>query len=450
MKSRAVFLKPDEIPTEWYNIQADLPEPLPPSLDPQTLKPVSSPERAMRLLAKELLFQNVSKERWIKIPEEVLEAFRWILRPTPLMRAYKLEEYLNTPAKIYYKSEGMNPAGSYKSNTALAQAYYNKKQGIERLVSVTAAGQWGSALSMACAYFGLKASVYMDRLSYKQKPGRKIMMQAWGAECIASPSNRTKFGRNLLASNPDDQGSTAIAGGEAIEDILSDETARFAMPSVANYVLMQQTVIGLETKKQLEMLDLKPDVVAACIGGGSNFAGLSLPFVADKVKKKEEMMDFVACEPKAVPRTTRGKYTYDSLDPTGNMPLSKVFTLGRNYKEPPIHTAGLRSSSTAPMVSYPLAKGYIRAVSFGQIEVFDAASIFAQTEGIIPAPESAHAIKFVIDEARRCKQTGESKVIVFNNSGHGLLDLGAYEAFQSGQLEDWEPSEIEIPSLVPE
>ncbi len=449
MESRAVFLKPDEIPTEWYNIQADLPEPLPPSLDPRTLKPVSSLELAMRVFAKELLLQNVSKERWIKIPEEVLEAFRWILRPTPLMRAYKLEEHLNTPAKIFYKPEGMNPAGSYKSNTALAQAYYNKKQGTQTLVSLTAAGQWGSALSMASAYFGLRARVYMDALSYNQKPGRKIMMQAWGAECIRSPSNRTQFGRSLLAANPDDQGSDETAAGEMMEDILSDENARLAMPTSSNFVLMHQTVIGLETKKQLEMLDLKPDVMAACIGGGSNFAGLCFPFVADKMKNKLKT-DFVACESKAIPRTTKGRYTYDSLDTKGMMPLTKAFTLGRNYKYPPTYTAGLRARVTAPIVSYLLAKGYMRSASFGEIEVFEAASIFARTEGIISAPESAHAIRFVIDEARRCKQTGESKVIVFNNSGHGLLDLGAYEAFQSGQLKDWEPTKIEIPSLVPE
>jgi tryptophan synthase beta chain len=400
----------------------------------------------MRFLARELVLQNATKERWITIPEDVLEAFRWILRPTPLMRASKLEEYLNTPAKIYYKWEGMNPAGSYKANTAMAQAFYNKKEGIERLVSVTQAGQWGSALSMACAYFGLKATVYMDVLSCRQKPGRKIMMQAWGAECIPSPSNRTKFGRSVLAENPDHQGSLEIAGREAFEDIMSDENARFGTPSFSNEVSMHQTVIGLETKKQLETIDIKPDVIAACVGAGSNFAGLCFPFFADKMNKKEEI-DFVACESKAIPRTTRGKYTYDSM---GMGALTKVYTLGRSYKEPPIHTAGLRSHSTAPTVSYLLAKGHMRAVSFGQIEVFEAASTFAQTEGIIPAPESAHAIKFVIDEARRCKQSGQSKVIVFNNSGHGLSDLSAYEAFQSGRLEDWEPTAIEYPALVPE
>jgi tryptophan synthase beta chain len=354
MESRAVLLGPNEIPTEWYNIQADLPESPPPPLDPVTLKPISSPERMMRILPNELVLQNVSKERWISIPEEVLEAFRWILRPTPLMRAYKLEQYLNTPAKIFYKWEGMNPAGSYKANTALAQAYYNKKQGIERLVSGTAAGQWGSALSMACAHFGLKTTVYMDRMSYEQKPGRKIMMQEWGAECILSPSNRTNLGKGLLATNPKDRGSGETSIGEAIEDVMTDEAARFAIPSAFDCVAMQQTIIGLETKKQLEMLDVKPDVVAACLGGGSNFSGLCFPFLADKINKKEEI-DFVACESKATPRTTRGKYTYGSF---GNMPLTKSFTLGRNFKEPATHTAGLRARSTSPMVSYLLEESH--------------------------------------------------------------------------------------------
>jgi len=446
MEPRAVLLDPDEIPTEWYNIEADLPERLPPTLDPQTLQPISSPERAMRLYAKELVLQSVSRERWIKIPEEVLEAFRWILRPTPLIRARKLEEYLNTPAKIYYKHEGLNPAGSYKINTALAQAYYSRKEGIERLVTVTAAGQIGSAVAMACAHFGLHATVYMDRLNYGRKPGRKVMMQEWGAECVPSPSNRTKFGRSMLATNPSGPWSTEALFGELMEDIMADEKARFVMPTSLNFVLMHQTVIGLEAKKQLEMLDLKPDVMAACLGGGSNFAGLCFAFVADKIKKKDEI-DIVACESKAVPRATKGKYTYYSLGPT--QPLQKAFTLGMTYKIPPTHTAGLGAPFTSQAVSYLLAKGYVRAASFGEIEVFEAAGIFARTEGIIPAPEAAHAIKFVIDEAKRCKQTGESKVIVFNLSGHGYLDSSAYEAYQSGQLQDAEPSDIDVPILVP-
>jgi tryptophan synthase beta chain len=446
MESRAVLLGPEEIPTEWYNIKADLSEQPPPPLDPETLKPVSSLEPMMRILAKELVLQNVSTERWLKIPEEVLEAFRWILRPTPLMRAYKLEEFLNTPAKIFYKWEGMNPAGSYKANTALAQAHYSKEEGVDRLVSGTAAGQWGSALSMACAHFGLKATVYMDRLSYGQKPGRKTMMQTWGGECIPSPSDRTKLGRSLLAANPDARGSGEMSIGEAIEDVLNDQTARFAMPSAFDCVAIHQTIIGLETKRQLDKLDLKPDVVAACLGGGSNFSGICFPFLADKLSRKQEI-DLVACESKAIPRTTRGKYTYDSF---GKTPLTKAFTLGNGFKEPATHTAGLRARSTSPMVSYLLAEGYVRSVAFAETAVFEAANIFARTEGTIPAPESAHAVRHVIDEARRCKQSGKSKVIVFNLSGHGLLDLGAYEAYASSQVVDWEPTEIEVPILVPE
>jgi tryptophan synthase beta chain len=445
MNSRAVFLGPDEAPNEWYNIKADLPEPLPPTLDPETLKPVASLEPMMRILAKELVQQNVSEERWIRIPEEVEDAFRWILRPTPLMRAHKLEEHLKTPAKIFYKWEGMNPAGSYKANTALAQAYYSKEQGIERLVSGTAAGQWGSALSMACAYFGLKATVYMDRLSYGQKPGRKTMMQVWGGECIPSPSDRTSLGRSLLASDSHARGSGEVAIGEAIEDVLGDDNARFAMPSAFDCVAIHQTIIGLEAKKQLEKLDLRPDVVAACLGGGSNFSGISFPFVADKLSGKGDA-DIVACESKAIPRTTKGKYTYDSF---GRTPLTKAYTLGKNFREPATHTAGLRARSTSPMVSYLIAKGYVRSVSFAETEVFEAANVFARSEGIIPAPESAHAVRFAIDEAVRCKQAGKQKVILFNLSGHGLLDMSAYEAYQSGQIEDWEPGEIEIPSLVP-
>ncbi|HVB11681.1 MAG TPA: TrpB-like pyridoxal phosphate-dependent enzyme, partial [Nitrososphaerales archaeon] len=309
---RAVFLPQDDLPTSWYNIQADLPEPLPPPLDPGTLQPMS-PEPLFRIFAKELVAQEVSQERWIKIPDEVIEAYKWLPRPTPLMRAFRLEQYLKTPAKIYYKWEGANPAGSHKPNTALAQAYYNKKQGTERLVTETGAGQWGSALAMSSAYFGLKCRVYMVAASFKQKPGRKIMMETWGAECFSSPSNNTKFGRSLLQKDPNDSGSLGIAISEAIEDTLTDEKTRYSLGSVLNHVLMHQTVIGLEVQKQLELIDLKPDVLVGNIGGGSNFGGFCLPFMGEKLKKKNEI-EFVACESKAVPHTTKGKYTYDFGD----------------------------------------------------------------------------------------------------------------------------------------
>lgn len=446
LRKRAIFMSQDEIPTSWYNIQADLPEPLPPPLDPGTLKPMS-PEPLLRVFAGELVSQEVSRERWIKIPEEVLEAYRWLPRPTPLMRAYKLEEYLKTPAKIYYKWEGVNPSGSHKPNTALAQAYYNKKQGIERVITETGAGQWGSALAMASAYWGLSCRVYMVAASFRQKPGRKVMMETWGAECFSSPSNKTKFGRSLLQKDPNDPGSLGIAISEAIEDALSDEKSRYSIGSALNHVLLHQTVVGLEVKKQLEMLDVKPDVLVGNIGGGSNYGGFCLPFMGDKIKKKDEI-EFVACESKAVPHTTKGKYAYDFGDTAGMTPLLKMLTLGREYKNPPIHAGGLRYHGMSPIISYLIHNRYMRSVAFNQNEVFEAGMIFARTEGIIPAPESAHEIKFVIDEALRCKQTGQAKTIVFNNSGHALLDLAAYDAYLSHQLEDWEPSAIEYPSFV--
>jgi tryptophan synthase beta chain len=445
-KKRAFFLPQEEIPTSWYNVQSDIPEPLPPPLDPVTLQPMS-PEPLFRLFAKELVMQEVSRERSIRIPDEVMEAYRWLPRPTPLMRAYKLEEYLHTPAKIYYKWEGVSPAGSHKPNTALAQAYYNKKEGVERLVTETGAGQWGSALAMSCAYFGLKCRVYMVAASFKQKPGRRIMMETWGAECFSSPSRNTKFGRALLEKDPEEPGSLGIAISEAIEDTLSDEHSHYSLGSVLNHVLLHQTIIGLEVKKQLEMLDVTPDMMVGNIGGGSNYGGFCLPFVGDKLRGKNNI-DFVACESKAVPHTTKGKYTYDFGDTAGMTPLLKMLTLGREYKNPPIHAGGLRYHGMSPVISYLIDKGAMRSVAYNQNEVFEAGTLFARTEGIIPAPESAHEIKFVIDEALRCKQTGQSKVIVFNNSGHAFLDLAAYEAFHAKKLEDWEPTKIDYPNFV--
>ena len=444
---RATFLKQDDIPTSWYNIQADLPEPLPPPLNPATLQPMS-PEPLFRLFAKELVAQEVSRERWIKIPEEVLEAYRWLPRPTPLYRAFRLERFLGTPAKIYYKWEGTSPAGSHKPNTALAQTYYNMKEGTKRLSTETGAGQWGSAMAMACAYFGLKARVFMVAASYKQKPGRRVMMETWGAECVSSPSKLTKYGRSVLEKDPNDPGSLGIAISEAIEDVLADDGAKYCLGSVLNHVLLHQTVIGLEVKKQLELLGVKPDVMVGNIGGGSNFGGFCLPFMGDKLTKKAQI-EFVACESSAVPHTTKGKYTYDFGDTAGMTPLLKMYTLGKDYRNPPIHAGGLRYHAMAPIISYLISKGQMRSVAFSQTDVFEAATTFARTEGIIPAPESAHEIKFVIDEALRCKKSGQKKVIVFNNSGHGLLDLSAYEAFHDGKLENWEPSKISYPSLVP-
>ncbi len=441
-KDRAIFLSQDEMPTHWYNILADLPEPLPPPLDPRTLKPVS-PEPLLRIFAKDLIMQEVSTERFIKIPDEVFDAYLHLPRPTPLVRARRLERHLNTPAEIYYKCEYVNPTGSHKPNTAIAQAYYNMVQGIERVVTETGAGQWGSALAMAAALFGLKCSVYMVRASYDQKPGRRVMMETYGADVVASPSEKTKFGRSLLELDPDNTGSLGIAISEALEDCLSRDNTRYCLGSVLNHVLLHQTIVGQEAKKQFEMIDVQPDVICGCIGGGSNFAGFAYPFITDKLKGKSAT-EFIACEPKAVPSTTRGAYTYDFGDTAELAPLLKMYTIGHKYQPPPIHAGGLRYHGKAPSLSFLINKGYMTSVAYSQTEVFEAARILAQSEGMITAPETAHNVKYAIDEALRCKKTGEKKVITFNNCGHGLLDLQAYDAFLNGSLEDFEPSKIEV------
>jgi len=442
-----VILDPDEIPTAWYNIQTDLPEPLPPPLDPTTLKPID-PKLLERIFAKELIRQEVSTERFIKIPEEVLEAYLRLPRPTPLYRARRLERFLKTPAKIYFKCENFSPTGSHKANTAIAQAYYNKEQGIRRLVTETGAGQWGTALAYSCMLFGLKCRIYMVRVSYLQKPGRKTIAQLYGAEIFPSPSDQTEFGRRLLKENPNHPGTLGIAISEAIEDTLTHEDTRYSLGSVLNHVLLHQTIIGLEAKKQFEIIGEYPDVVCGCIGGGSNYAGFCYPFMMDKLKGKTDT-EFVACESKAVPHTTKGVYTYDFGDTAQMTPLLKMLTIGHNYACPPIHAGGLRYHGMAPSISYLIHKGYMRSVAFHQNEVFQAAKILAQTEGLITAPETAHSLKFVIDEALRCRETGERKVIAMNYSGHGLLDLSAYEQFLAGKLVDYEPEKIEVPIVVP-
>ncbi len=445
---RAIFLDQDDIPRNWYNIQADLPEPIPPPLDPGTLQPIN-PEKLLRVFAKELVLQEVSQERYVKIPDEVYDAYKWLPRPTPLYRARKLEEYLKTPARIYYKWEGVNPAGSHKPNTAFAQAYYNAKQGIENLTTETGAGQWGSALSMAAAYFGLHARVYMVSASYNQKPGRRVMMETWGAKCFSSPSDQTSYGKKLQEEDPNNPGSLGIAISEAVEDAVTHDNTRYTLGSVLNHVLMHQTVIGQEVEKQLDIVDKKPDVLVGNIGGGSNFGGFCLPFMGKKLKGKLDAR-FVACESAAVPHTTKGKYTYDYGD-TGHLtPLLKMLTLGSEFRNPPIHAGGLRYHGMAPIISYLIQKGYMESYAYSQTAAFDAATIFARTEGIIPAPESAHEIRYVIDEAFRCKRDNKSEVIVFNNSGHGLLDLSAYELYNSGKLEDFEATEFNYPTIVRE
>jgi tryptophan synthase beta chain len=442
----ATYLSQDEIPTSWYNIQADLPEPLPPLLHPGTKEPLK-PGLHPRIWAEELVRQEDSTERYIKIPEEVLDAYLRMPRPTPLFRARRLEAYLKTPAKIYFKCEYTNAAGSHKPNTAIPQAYYCKAQGAERVVTETGAGQWGSALAMAAAFFDLKCRAYMVRVSYNQKPGRRIMMETWGAEVFPSPSDQTKFGRSLLAEDRNHPGTLGIAISEAIEDTLGNENTRYCLGSVLNHVLMHQTIVGLEAKKQFQMIDTYPDVVIGCIGGGSNYAGFSFPFMMDKLQGKKDT-EFIACESKAVPHTTRGAYTYDFGDTAETTPLAKMLTLGHKYACPPIHAGGLRYHGMAPLISYLINKKFMRSLAYQQREIFEASQTLARTEGLIPAPETAHAIKCAIDEALACKNTGEAKVIAFNCSGHGLLDLSAYEMFLAGKLAEYEPVKIEVPKYV--
>jgi tryptophan synthase beta chain len=442
-----VFLKPEEMPTQWYNILPDLPEPLPPPLDPKTKQPVP-PQALERLFPKELIRQEISSQRFIQIPEEVLQAYlHTIPRPTPLRRAKRLEEYLRTPAQIYYKCEYLSPPGSHKPNTAIAQAYYNKNEGFERLVTETGAGQWGSALALATSIFGLKCRIYMVKVSYQQKPGRRILMECYGAEVIPSPSTETSFGRHLLQEEPGHPGSLGVAISEAIEDAVTHENTRYSLGSVLNHVLLHQTIVGQEAKKQMEKIGAYPDVVAGCIGGGSNFAGIAYPFLMDKLQGRSNT-EFVACEPKAVPSTTKGVYTYDFGDTAQTTPLLKMYTIGHDYVPPPIHAGGLRYHGKAPTLCLLIKKGLVRSIAYHQNEVFQAAKLFAQTEGILPAPEAAHNIKFVIDEALACRKTGEKKVILTNLCGHGLLDLKAYEDFLAGRLLDYEPAEIKIPHYI--
>lgn len=445
-KECAIHLPQDEMPTHWYNILPDLPEPLPPPLDPRTLKPIS-PESLTRIFARDLMMQEVSTERFIKIPDEVYDAYLRLPRPTPILRARRLEKYLNTPAKIYYKCEYVNPTGSHKPNSAIAQAYYNMIQGTERLVTETGAGQWGSALAMAAIIFGLQCSVYMVQASYDQKPGRRVMMQVMGADVVASPSMKTKFGQSLLKTDPNNTGSLGIAISEALEDCATHDNTRYCLGSVLNHVLLHQTIIGLEAKKQFEMIDIQPDVICGCIGGGSNFAGFAYPFMVDKLKGKSDA-EFIACEPRAVPSTTRGLYTYDYGDTAEMTPLLKMYTIGHKYQPPPIHAGGLRYHGKAPSLSLLINKGYISSIAYSQNEVFEAAQLLAKTEGMITAPESAHNVKYAIDEALRCKKTGEKKIITFNNCGHGLLDLQAYDSYLNKELQDYAPGKIEVQKIV--
>lgn len=446
MSSKRVLLTENEMPTAWYNLQADLPEPVPPPLHPGTKQPLG-PADLEPIFPMGLIRQEVSQERWIEIPEEVREVYR-IWRPSPLVRATRLERALKTPARIYFKDESHSPPGSHKPNTAVAQAYYNKVEGVKRLATETGAGQWGSSLAFACSFFGLECKVYMVKVSYQQKPYRRSMMQIWGASVTASPSDETEAGRQILAADPDCPGSLGIAISEAVEVAVKSSETKYALGSVLNHVLLHQTVVGLEAEKQMQLVGDYPDVVLGCVGGGSNFAGLAFPFLRHKLSGKETR--FVACEPRACPSLSRGQYRYDFGDTTKLTPLIKMFTLGHSFVPAGIHAGGLRYHGMAPMVSLGVKLGLIEPAAFHQIECFEAAKLFAATEGIIPAPETSHAIRAAINEAIRCRETGKEECILFNFSGHGLCDLGSYDKFLSGELEDFEYPREKIEAAIAE
>lgn len=441
MEETKIMLDENEIPRKWYNILPDLPEPLPPVIHPGTKEPIG-PQDLAPLFPMELIMQEVSQDRWIKIPEEVRDVYA-LWRPTPLYRARRLEKALKTPARIYYKYEGVSPPGSHKPNTAVAHAYYNMKEGVEMLTTETGAGQLGSALSFATSLFDLACTVYMVKISYEQKPYRRNLMNLWGAEVTPSPSTKTNAGRKILEENPDTTGSLGIAISEAVEDAATHENAKYSLGSVLNHVLLHQSVIGLEAKMQLEKVGDYPDIVTSSCGGGSNFAGIAFPFLHDKLKGDKKDLQAIAAEPMACPTLTKGIYAYDFGDTAMLTPLIKMYTLGHDFIPPGIHAGGLRYHGDAPTVCLLYHHGVIGARAYHQNEVFEAATTFSRSEGIVVAPEAAHAVKLVIDEANKCRKTGEEKTILFNLSGHGHFDMGAYDAYYSGALEDYEyPAEL--------
>ena len=442
MDKRTKFiLDEEEIPTHWYNIQADLPEPLPPGLHPGTGKPLC-PDDLAPLFPMELIKQEVSTERWIEIPEEVRDIYR-LWRPTTLFRAHRLEKALDTPAKIFYKYEGTSPPGSHKPNTAVAQAYYNHKEGTKRIATETGAGQWGSALSFGCACFGIELKVYMVSISYHQKPYRRIMMETWGAKCVPSPSRDTQTGRDMLAKDPDCPGSLGLAISEAVEDCVTHENTKYSLGSVLNHVLLHQTVNGLEAKKLMEQADAYPDIIVGCIGGGSNFAGLFLPFVKDKIDGTKPDLRIINVEPESCPTMTKGPYAYDFGDSAKLAPIVKMYTLGHGFIPPPVHAGGLRYHGMAPIICHLHKLGFLEARAEHQIATFKAGVTFARAEGIISAPETNHCIKVAIDEALKCRESGEAKTILIAHSGHGHVDMAAYDAYLSGKLIDYEyPKEM--------
>lgn len=428
------LLTEKDMPSAWYNIMADMKNPVEPPLHPGTGKP-AEPQDLAPIFPMDLIEQEMTLKKHIDIPGEVIDILR-LWRPSPLYRAYGLEKALDTPAKIYYKHEGVSPAGSHKPNTAIAQAYYNKKAGITKLTTETGAGQWGSSISLACALMGLEVEVYMVKVSYEQKPYRKMMMNTWGAQVFASPSNRTEAGRKVLAEDPNSPGSLGIAISEAVEAAVKGKNSRYSLGSVLNHVMLHQTIIGIEAQKQMKMAGDYPDVIIASCGGGSNFAGLSFPFLRDKLAGKKPKIRAVAVEPTACPTLTKGEFAYDFGDEAGMTPLLKMYTLGHKFMPSGIHAGGLRYHGMSPIVSRLYADKIIEAVAVDQIPVFEAAVLFSKTEGIIPAPESAHAIRGAIDEALDAKKKGEKRTILFNLSGHGNFDLQAYDDFLNKRLKD--------------
>ncbi len=434
-----IILSEDQIPRQWYNIIPDMPGPLAPVISPQTLKPVT-PEDMLAIFPMSLIEQEMSPNRWIDIPDEVREIYK-LWRPSPLFRARRLEKALGTPARIYYKYEGVSPAGSHKPNSAIPQAYYNKQAGIRRLATETGAGQWGSSLALACSMFGLECTVYMVKVSCFQKPYRKSMMQLWGATVIPSPSEFTNSGRSILAHDPDCNGSLGIAISEAVEDAATHTDTNYALGSVLNHVCLHQTVIGQEAQEQMKIAGDYPDVVIACCGGGSNFAGLAFPFIADRASGKN--VRCLAVEPASCPTLTKGVYAFDYGDTAKVAPIAMMYTLGHDFMPPGIHAGGLRYHGQSPLVSQLYHAGQIEAKSYKQNSCFEGALLFARSEGIVPAPESSHAVRAAIDEAVLAKEEGKERTILFGLSGHGQLDMGAYDAYLSGNLEDYEyPSEM--------
>jgi len=426
-------LREQDIPTQWYNLLADFPEPLPPPLHPGTKQPIP-PEALLAIFPENLVKQEMCPDRWVPVPDEVREIYA-LWRPTPLLRAVRLEKALQTPAHIYYKYEGASPAGSHKPNTAVAQAYYNKVAGTKRLATETGAGQWGSALALGCKLFGLECNVYMVKVSYQQKPYRRMLMHTWGATVHPSPSDQTEYGRKVLHDDPNCPGSLGIAISEAIEDTATHPNTKYSLGSVLNHVCLHQTVIGQESIKQMEMVGEEPDTIIACCGGGSNFAGLAFPFIQKKITEKKKYR-IVAVEPSACPSLTKGELRYDFGDTAEMTPLLMMYTLGHKFMPPSIHAGGLRYHGMSPMVSHALKLKLIEAESYHQTKVFEAGTLFARSEGIVPAPETAHAIASVIEEAVKAREAGKKRVILFNFSGHGLLDLSAYETYLTGKMQD--------------